>query len=42
VLIDSFDVIVHLFLDDAREFYGLERLWDEAESVSLVPAAAVR
>ena len=42
VLIDSFDVIVHLFLDEAREFYGLERLWDEAESVTLAPAAAAR
>jgi ribosome-associated protein len=42
VLVDSFDVVVHLFLDEAREYYGLERLWDEAESISLAPAAAVR
>jgi ribosome-associated protein len=42
VLVDGFDVIVHLFVDEAREFYGLERLWDEAESVALAPAAAVR
>jgi ribosome-associated protein len=42
VLVDGFDVVVHLFLDEAREFYGLERLWDEAESIALAPAAAAR
>jgi ribosome-associated protein len=42
VLVDGFDVVVHLFLDEAREYYGLERLWDEAESVALAPAAAAR
>jgi ribosome-associated protein len=42
VLVDGFDVVVHLFVDEAREFYGLERLWDEAESVALAPAAALR
>ncbi len=33
VLVDGFDVIVHLFTGEARDFYGLERLWGEAEAV---------
>jgi ribosome-associated protein len=35
VLIDLGDVIVHFFSEDAREFYGLERLWGDAEAVEL-------
>ena len=33
-VIDAFDVMVHLFLADARERYGLERLWRDAADVS--------
>ncbi len=33
VLIDFFDIIVHLFQPDTREFYGLERLWGDAPRV---------
>ena len=29
VLMDYLDVVVHLFVPDVREFYGLERLWGE-------------
>jgi ribosome-associated protein len=39
VLVDLDEVIVHLFQDDAREFFGLERLWGEASDVE--PARAV-
>lgn len=34
-VIDVFDVMVHLFLAEARERYGLERLWRDAVVVSL-------
>jgi ribosome-associated protein len=34
-VIDVFDVMVHLFLAEARERYGLERLWRDATEVSL-------
>ena len=30
ILMDYWDVIVHIFTPDAREFYRLEQLWGEA------------
>jgi len=38
VLVDYFDFIVHVFSPDTRAFYGLERLWGNAEPVE-IPAA---
>src|SRR5690242_5678821 len=38
VLLDYFDFIVHIFAPETRMFYGLERLWGNAERVAL-PAA---
>ena len=35
VLVDAFDVVIHVFVEEAREYYALERLWDEAQSVEL-------
>lgn len=35
MVIDAFDVMVHLFLAEARERYGLERLWRDATEVSV-------
>jgi ribosome-associated protein len=33
ILIDYFDFVVHVFLLETRAFYGLERLWGNAEHV---------
>ena len=33
ILIDFYDVIVHVFTSAEREYYRLERLWDDAELV---------
>ncbi|MCK5242429.1 ribosome silencing factor [bacterium] len=35
VLIDLGDVIVHMFTDKERQYYGLERLWKECKRVNL-------
>jgi ribosome-associated protein len=35
LLLDYVDVVVHLFLREAREFYNLERLWADAPTVEL-------
>ena len=31
ILLDSFNFVVHVFSPDCRAFYGLERLWGNAE-----------
>ena len=35
MVIDAFDVMIHLFLRQTREHYGLERLWRDATEVSV-------
>jgi ribosome-associated protein len=33
ILLDYFDFIVHVFATETRAFYGLERLWGNAERI---------
>jgi len=35
VLLDFSCVVVHLFMDEARQFYDLERLWKDAAPLDL-------
>ena len=35
VLIDYFDFIFHVFTPSSRDFYGLERLWGDAERIEV-------
>jgi len=35
VLLDFSNVVVHVFTDEARKFYDLERLWGDAEQVDI-------
>jgi ribosome-associated protein len=40
ILMDYGDFIVHIFLDRARTFYDLERLWRHAKRVEVPPESA--
>ena len=34
-LLDFGTLVVHVFTEEARQFYGLERLWADAEQIDL-------
>jgi len=40
-VVDAFDVMVHLFLPDRRNHYGLENLWKDAADVQVSKLLAV-
>ena len=35
LLVDYFDIIVHIFTEESRKFYDIERLWREAKKVRI-------
>ncbi len=35
ILLDYIDVIVHVFSNEAREYYDLERLWEDGTDVDI-------
>ncbi|MCH5300331.1 MAG: ribosome silencing factor [Ruminococcus sp.] len=35
ILLDYVDIIVHIFSDEAREFYDLERLWQDGKVIDI-------
>ena len=35
VLLDYNSVVIHIFSKDAREFYGLDRMWSDGEQLDL-------
>jgi len=37
ILLDYGTVLVHIFLKDQREYYNLERLWEDSERVEVLP-----
>jgi len=35
ILMDYGDVIVHIFNENSREFYSIERLWSDADEINI-------
>ncbi|MGY3054457.1 ribosome-associated protein [Pedobacter sp. UYEF25] len=34
IILDYFDVVIHIFKTEKRQFYGIEELWGDAESTN--------
>jgi ribosome-associated protein len=39
ILLDYFDFIVHIFAPETRVFYGLERLWGNADRIEVAASS---
>jgi ribosome-associated protein len=39
VLMDYVDVVVHIFKKNAREFYNIEKLWGDAQTIEVIDPA---
>ena len=35
ILLDYYDIIVHIFSEESRRFYNIEKIWNDGETVSL-------
>lgn len=35
ILLDFLDVVVHIFVKDARTFYDIERLWKDSKNIDI-------
>lgn len=42
ILMDYFDVVVHIFKDEKRDFYGIEELWSDADITYVGEEPAVK
>jgi len=34
ILLDYFDIVVHVFLEEKRDFYSIEQLWGDGEIIN--------
>jgi len=41
ILMDYIDFVVHVFVEDKRSFYRIERLWGDAPRLPLPPVASL-
>ena len=40
MLLDYEDVVIHVFLQETREYYALERLWTDAPRITWEPTSS--